>query len=381
MNSLKHAMRASGGTVREGVRVTQRDVAARFGCHRSTVSLALRGHPSIPEPVRRQIRDLAEQMGYRADPALALLARNRFVVRADAPSSALAYLVHSGSACYGTHQLSFWPSVRRRAEERGFRLELFDLADHRSGDTVTRELHRRGIRGVVIPRMPPLAEPYFAGEGWRWFAVACCSLGWVRPPFHIIAPDMFDAMRRLWIEAANRNYQRIGGAVFRHRPASEDDYARHGAALAEQQELIPAHRRLPILLCGPEDRTAFLAWVKRHRPDAIVSFLSRAYEWLIEAGYRVPEDVAFACFGVWPHEPFTGFAVPHEELGRATVDFLIEQLHANQHGFPEVRQTVRHERRWVEGRTLPPVDRTRGRASSFELAERQQGRSLCAVPG
>jgi DNA-binding LacI/PurR family transcriptional regulator len=120
--------------------------------------------------------------------------------------------------------------------------------------------------------------------------------------------------------------------------------------------------------------------VKQHRPDAIVSFVSRAYEWLIEAGYRVPEDVAFACFGVWPHEPFTGFAVPHEELGRATVDFLIEQLHANQHGFPEVRQTVRHERRWVEGRTLPPVERAGGGVSGFEFAGMRAAPARCTAP-
>lgn len=345
-----------GAFLREETRITQRDIAARFGCDRSTVSLALRGHRSIPASVRQQICELAEQMGYRPDPALALLARNRFLTRPRASASALAFLVHSGSACHRTHQLSLWEPVRRRAEESGYQIQRFDLAGYRSGDAVTRALRERGIQGVIIPRMPPGTEPYFAGPGWRWFAVACCSLGWVRPPFHVVAPDVFDSMRRLWVEAVSRGYRRVGGAVFRHRPASADDHARHGAALAEQQALIPAGERLPILCSGPDDRDAFLRWVKLHQPDAIVSFLSRGYEWLTQAGYRVPEDVAFACFGVWPHEPFTGFATPHEETGRATVNFLVEQLHANQHGIPIVRQTVRHERRWVEGRTLPPIE-------------------------
>jgi DNA-binding LacI/PurR family transcriptional regulator len=345
-----------GSASAEAVRTTQRDVAARFGCHRSTVSLALSGHPSIPEPVRRQICELAEQMGYRPDPALAQLARNRFLARTEVPAGALAYLVQTQDGCYRTHQLPSFAAVKRRAEERGYHVQQFDLASCHSGDAVTRMLHQRGILGVIIPRMPPGTAAYFTGAGWRQFAVACCSVGWVRPPFHVVAPDMFDAMRRLWRETVRRGYRRIGGAVFRHHPVSEDDHARYGAALVEQQELIPAGSRLPILRCEPEDRAAFLAWVERHRPDAIISFLSRGYEWLVEAGYRVPEDVAFACFGIWPHESFTGFAVPHDEVGRTTVDFLIEQLHANQRGFPEVPRTVRHERRWVEGRTLPTLE-------------------------
>ncbi len=47
-------------------RVTMADVAQRARLHASTVSLALRDHPSIPEKTRQRVKELAARMGYIA---------------------------------------------------------------------------------------------------------------------------------------------------------------------------------------------------------------------------------------------------------------------------------------------------------------------------
>ena len=76
------------------LRVTQRDVAQKYGCSHATVSLALSGNPRISERVRAEIIELAEQMGYRPDPSLSHLARTRFARRGLAdvrPITDLAY--------------------------------------------------------------------------------------------------------------------------------------------------------------------------------------------------------------------------------------------------------------------------------------------------
>lgn len=379
----EHVPGPTGTPALGGGRVTQRDVARRFGCHRSTVSLALSGHPSIPSDVRERICALAQEMGYRADPSLAMLARNRFSPRTPAVRGALAYLVHSREPCYRSHQLAHFHSARRRAEACGYRLDEFDLAEYPRGRAASNVLYSRGVQGILVPRMPSRVQAYL--EGWRWeqFAIVCCSVGWAKLPFHTVQNRVFDGFRLLWREAISRGYQRIGGAVFCHDPVAEDDHARYGASLAEQHERLPPRQRLPLLRCCPSDRAAFLAWVKRHRPDALVSFLSCTYGWLVAAGYRVPEDLGFACGGIRPCEPYSGLALRNDDLGRAAVDWLIELIHANQRDIPAVRRTLGLEPRWVEGNTLPRVEQWDARRVEFDgrVSQISELAELSVFPG
>ena len=54
-------------------RVSLKDVANVAGVHPTTVSMALRNHPRIPEATRSRLKKLAEEMGYTRDPALVAL--------------------------------------------------------------------------------------------------------------------------------------------------------------------------------------------------------------------------------------------------------------------------------------------------------------------
>ncbi len=336
----------------ELVRVTHRDIAAKFGCSRSTVSLALGGHPRIRAEVRRQIREVAEKMGYHQDPALAMLARNRFASRPAAYRASLAYIVDSRDAAYST-QIRHLEPAQRRAAARGYQAFEFDLADYPPGEAASNVLYARGVEGVLVSDMPLITEPFFKNHGWDRFTVVCCALGWLRVPYHVVNKDVFEGTRLVWQEVVRRGYKRIGGAMFRHMPIAEDDFPRFGASLAQQSELIPEELRIPILRCAPDDRQAFLEWFGRHRPEVIISFISAPCDWLREEGYRVPEDVAFACLLVNPGETYTGLLMPTPELGEAAVDFLIAQMHSNQRGVPKIQQALLLEPVWTEGSTLP----------------------------
>jgi len=337
------------------VRVTHRDIAKKFGCSGATVSLALSGHPRIREAVRRQIRELAEQMGYRPDPALALLAHNRFAARPAKSLATLSYLVNSREPDPERRGLQsrYFAAARRRAEERGYQLRRFDLAMCSSGAQASRVLYHRGVQGLIIPEMARSAEPLLRDFAWEQFAVVCCMLGWLNTPFHVVRKDIFNDTRLLWREAVARGYRRIGGALFQHEPIAEDDYSRYGAAVAEQRLLIPQRQRVPLLLCSPQAEAAFLAWMRRFQPDAVLAFCEAPYRWLLKAGYKVPGDVAFAMSFVDPGVPQSGISALSDELGHASVDHLIAQIHQNQRGIPTIQQSISLEPKWVEGATLP----------------------------
>lgn len=151
-------------------RVTHRDIAEKIGCSRATVSLALNGHPRIRENVRKKIQALADEMGYRPDPSLAMLARHRFAPRSPQFRGTLAYIVDSSNSKEAPYELQtrHLLPARHRADERGYQVFEFDLADYPSSEAASNVLYSRGVSGLLLPTLPC---PDNGFSGWRRRAV------------------------------------------------------------------------------------------------------------------------------------------------------------------------------------------------------------------
>ncbi len=54
-------------------KATLDDVARSAGVHRTTVSLALRNHPRIPQATRDRVKQIANDLGYRINPLVSAL--------------------------------------------------------------------------------------------------------------------------------------------------------------------------------------------------------------------------------------------------------------------------------------------------------------------
>lgn len=337
-------------------RTTQQDIADELGIDKSSVSLALRDHPSISKETRERVKAAAERLGYRPDPALATLARQRWAGHETGSGAALAYLVDSRMENFVTHR-RFLAAARARAEERGYILHEFDIAGYPHIEAASRVLHHRGIRGLLVPQLAHTVGPGILNLPAEKFTVICLDLGWDPVPFHVVGPDTFEETRRVWHEVVQRGFRRIGGAVLAHTPHAVDDATRFGASLASQHDWVPAKSRLPLLTTSPRDRAAFLRWFKRHRPDVVIGFIPRLYDWLIEEGWRVPQDVAFAALTVvtreWPH--VSGCISQSDRIGRAGVDALIATMAENEWGIPDQQQKLLLKPIWHEGTTLGAV--------------------------
>ena len=132
-------------------RITQQDIADKLGLDKSTVSLALRNYTGIAVATRERVRVMAEKLGYRPDPALSMLARQRWAAGKTGSGAALGYLVDSRMENAEQHR-RFLAAARVRAEQRGYIVHEFDLADYASIKTVARVLYHRGIRGLLVPQ-------------------------------------------------------------------------------------------------------------------------------------------------------------------------------------------------------------------------------------
>ena len=107
-------------------RVTMAVVAQKAGVHPTTVSLALRNHPSLPISTRKRLQLLAAQMGFRRDPALSALVAYRRHTRPVKGTPLLAYVTHWDSRWgwkdHPAHK-AFFDGATMKASPLGYQLE------------------------------------------------------------------------------------------------------------------------------------------------------------------------------------------------------------------------------------------------------------------
>lgn len=336
-------------------RITQQDIATRLKLDKSTVSLALRHHPNIAASTRQRVQQVALEMGYRPDAALSTLARQRWSGNETGSGATLAYLVDRRMEHHKLHR-RFLAGVRARADERGYGVEVVDFADHASGRALEQVLHRKGIRGLLLPQFETSASMGLTGVAVENFTIVCLELGWVSVPFHIVAPDWFEITRQAWREVARLGYERIGSVMCHHHPRAVDDGSRYGGVASIQRELFPPEQVIPQLFGGEVSRDDFLHWFERHQPDALVVFVAEVCEWLESVGVRVPEDVGFAslCVNLGRHPHYSGILMDDDSIGHHGVDTLIASICAEEWGVPKLQRKLLFAPRWVDGKTMPP---------------------------
>lgn len=335
-------------------RVTLRAIAQAVGVSHVTVSLALRNHPRISEPLRKKIQDQALAMGYRPDPMLAALTHYRHS-RTDKPMQAgLAWLnawPEPGQLRAHREFDLYWRGATRAAEKFGYRLEEFVVSEEMPLPRIEKVLLTRGIRGILIP---PVPTP--AGVDWRlldWMKFSAARLGRraEHPQVHFITSAQaantilsFDKMRE-------RGYERIAfvGEAVRFRM--------FGAGFYWAQLDVPNRLRLTPFLF-PEAKVsqvqkAFEAWLKRTKPEAILTDVREVPHMLERAGYRVPEDIGVAATTVWDIPVDAGIDQNPEEIGRVAVLVLISLIHDHVQGEPGILREILVRGNWVDGASLP----------------------------
>jgi len=337
---------------RSPIRATLRDIAQRAGCHYSTVSLALREHPRIPEETRLRIQEIAHELGYRPDAMLAALCAYRGQKRTSERRGVIGWLTnHStewgwrNSGC----NRDYFEGASTRAAERGYSLECFWLgAPKMTGARMSHILWTRNIQGLLLPPQEELCSMEIA---WHRFSAVTFGYTLTDPKLHLVSNHEYRTMGKLFSELQQRGYQRLG-LVNRRDHDERVDHNWLAAYLVEQNQLHRKNRLPPLILDCWDDR-AFLAWYRAHRPDAIVTRLPEVLVSLRAVGLRVPSDVGVAfhsldegCKGL------SGMKKNSFQIGVMAVDLLVDMLHRNERGVPAIPYRLMVEGSWCEGKTL-----------------------------
>ena len=209
--------------------------------------------------------------------------------------------------------------------------------------------------GVIITGQPneslQLEDPV-----WSSMALVQCGRFRSQLALDCVRPDIFQSIKLLFEKLLSRGYERIGFAFGRHGIVLEDDEARFGAAQAMQHFHLNEKQRLPIYTGEFSHMADKLAWVRQHKPDAIIGFTPADWYMLHDAGYRMPEDLGFV---VLLHaeedvntDEIAGLIQQHDIIAHQSVILMDQLIRHKQSGTPEGPVNVLVPSLWHEGRSI-----------------------------
>ncbi len=331
------------------------EIARELGVDASTVSRALRGDPRIGAAVAARVRSLADRLGYRPNPLVSALMASRRPGGKASEANVVALVTNYGREDWRTKDVCRWEyeGVRRRAEQLGFRVEVFPLSDYQ-GDTARLEstLRARGIVGVLLGFSREGDQPVtFNPAG---FAVAGLSAY-----FRAASVDRANFHGFFNVQLALRQmhdlgYRRVALVV----PELNNSISNNlwSGAFLDWQRGVPEQDRCELFVPSPGlEFPEFRAWMSRNQPDALLVYKIQLRGFITKLGLRVPEDLGLAYLYRTAREmkDTTGIDGNLPEVGAAAFDLVVERLNANRLGPTEHPKEVLIKGTWRTGATLP----------------------------
>ncbi len=336
------------------------DVADLAGVHRTTVSLALHDHPSIPGPTRAKVRAAADKLGYRLNPLVsALMSSRRAHNVAGSPHTTLAFVTSSKPGVDWRQSQTLreqFAGAKEQARLQGYKVEEFALfADGMTPTRANQVLRSRGILGLII-------APVHSGLKtlpleWEQFAAVGIAFTMNSPNIPRVGNDHGQSIRRAIRECHRRGYRRIGLAVQR---SVIERIEEQWLAGFEIEHSYPKKVPHPHPLIADEwSEESFLRWCKAERPDVVLAggdYLN-ILTWLRRAKYKVPDDVAVVSLDLHVYDgSVAGINQDSTKIGAIVVDTLIGHLSRNERGPLPLPMRIHLMGHWIEGSTLRPAE-------------------------
>jgi DNA-binding LacI/PurR family transcriptional regulator len=340
--------------ISSSVRLTQRDLARELGVSYSTVSLALRDSPKIALAQRQRIQKAAREMGYEPNAAATALAQFKHNSSRQPVRAALAWLNArpDPESLFRFHEFAlYWKGAVACAEKHGYHLEEFVGRDYRSLKRLEAVLLARGIEGIVVP--PHGFTPEWDGFDWTRFSYVKLGRSTSSPQGHIVTSDQPADALLAFNEIRRRGYERVGLVVGWPNLVSGASWT---GGFLQAQQFVEEKARLPILVMREDRATCqrqLAQWLKKHRPDAILTDLEVIASMLRDLGVRVPEDVGLAATTVLDAGTDAGIDQHSEQIGHAAVLTLLSLIRDHDRGEPEIPRQILIMGRWQDGASLP----------------------------
>jgi len=335
-------------------RLTQRDLARELGVSYSTVSLALRDSPKITIEQRQRIQKRARELGYEPNAAATALAQFKHNSTRPPVHAALAWLnVRPDPASLFRYRefALYWKGAMAGAEKHGYHLEEFVGKDYRSLKRMESVLLARGIEGIIIP--PHGFTPAWEDFDWRRFSFVKLGRSTPLPRSDVVTCDHSQNALFALEEIRRRGYERVGLVVGWSNLMAGASWS---GGFLQAQQFVEEKDRVPVLVLKNDNASCqrqLTQWLKKHRPDAILTDLEEIPSMLRDLGVRVPEDIGLAATTVLDAGADAGIDQNSEQIGHAAVLTLLSLIRDHARGEPDIRRQILIMGQWKDGASLP----------------------------
>ena len=254
-------------------RITLKDIARTANLSVAAVSMALRNHASLPASTIDRVKKIANELGYRPDPALSALAAHRTRMQTRRNVTVIA-CISDWSTRDGWLESpgarTLFDRASERAESLGYDLQHFWAREHGGfSPRLAKVLDARGIRSVILAPAEDETQP----NEVDWSAFTVVSLE--PPPLDARVPHVglnhFSNVVRCWHELSERGISRVG-FISRQTPAEFAQGQSLAAHTFNQSRSAHPFDRIPDLeLTGEDEAEQIQAWLQEHKPQAIIS--------------------------------------------------------------------------------------------------------------
>lgn len=330
-------------------------LAASLGVSKTTIHRALTGAPRISPETRQRVLAAARAAGYHRDPFFSALSslRKKQVGRTTLP---IHYLRGSPINPEFTRGIDMFPALQSAGRDFGFDVNRVNLSDYPKFKTLPRILYQRGCRGLVLEQVDPVLHETLLG--FKKVPVVCCQRQ-EGLPFHTVRFGAADRVRLCWRKLREAGYRRIGCAVVLHDPPNRDDQDRLGAAFVLAQGLEEKDRVPPLatVMRGSLNPETYVAWLDRHRPDAVITSSIGAS--LLHRSLPFPPPV-LACLHASADSRFPripGASGSLEQLAVEALHVLDRLIRHGETGLPANPVDIVIPPLWHEGDGIPSAPR------------------------
>lgn len=338
--------------------VSLRDIADKAGVSLATVSRALRDSPTTAKGTRERIKRLAQDMGYRPDPAMQVLIERRWRGRRSNDGLNVSYLYDSQSDEADT-LLHEYQRFRETAVAFGYALILEDMSQYRDARKLIQRMEAKGVSGVIFPLM--VNVPYEINAICDRYAAVSIGISSFQPRCPVVMHDEFHGIGNAWRGLQAANYCKLG-VLFEDYPQSFSMDQRMGAVYSCQRYTKSAGDRIPLFLFDKYagiDEKKFRRWVERHQPDVILADNHVQHDILTAFGFSIPEDFAFASINMWEPDSIGSIAgyfrdnITLLERGLQLLNIMVRSgsIGSSQNNLVEMVKGM-----WKPGTSLPSPD-------------------------
>ncbi|MBC2603011.1 LacI family DNA-binding transcriptional regulator [Puniceicoccus vermicola] len=336
-------------------KVTMKDIAEAAGVSLMTVSRCLKNNPRQSPTTRKQVQQIARELGYTPHPYLSALMSNLAQKRGNSPAANLAVLHFNPGADLKRH--AYFRGILARAADLGYNIEPVPYSPQEIPPARLREiLLTRGVRGIIL--MP--APDGFSTIDFDFDGFAVAALGHtLSNPIPRVASDIYSMCFYAFDEVVRRGYRRIG--LVQTEYVNRLGRFLYSGAFAAYREHVKtdiyfAESITPGGHLDANDANQIARWIQREKLDAVISpiFSIPVYQLLVQAGILIPEETGYLhLIDIWDQPEITQISQCPEFMGTKAVDMVVAAINRNEFAQPAIPHVINTMGQWIEGKTLP----------------------------